>query len=196
MKLKTLLALADALHVSAVLLLYQESQNAQIQTLALMLEGQSPEFVDGIIELVRTCIANFDSKEDKILLICEDCYEKGEFPNGLDENSFELSNVFNILMPNEKLTMKLQSKLEKDQWSIEETKKLLEAIDKYDDKWDEIAKVFEGKRTKADIFKRSPAAITVDSFLEKHLAKSYLNIIDKEKIITPKQKLQICDNLP
>lgn len=91
-----------------------------------------------------------NSKEDKILLICEECYEKGEFPNGLDENSFELSNVFNILMPNEKLTMKLQSKLEKDQWSIEETKKLLEAIDKYDDKWDEIAKVFEGKRTKAD----------------------------------------------
>lgn len=66
MKLKTLLALADALHVSADLLLYQESQNAQIQTLALMLEGQSPEFVDGIIELVRICIATFDSKEDKI----------------------------------------------------------------------------------------------------------------------------------
>lgn len=66
MKLKTPLAFADALHVSAVLLLYQESQNAQIQTLALMLEGQSPEFVDGIIELVRTCIANFDSKEEKI----------------------------------------------------------------------------------------------------------------------------------
>ena len=66
MKLKTLLALADALHVSADLLLYQESQNAQIQTLALMLKGQSPELVDGIIELVRTCIANFDSKEDKI----------------------------------------------------------------------------------------------------------------------------------
>lgn len=62
MKLKTLLALADALHVSADLLLYQESRNAQIQTLTLMLEGQSPEFVDGIIELVRTCIENFDSK--------------------------------------------------------------------------------------------------------------------------------------
>lgn len=58
MKLKTLLALADALHVSADLLLYQESRNAQIQTLTLMLEGQSPEFVDGIIELVRTCIEN------------------------------------------------------------------------------------------------------------------------------------------
>lgn len=62
MKLKTLLALADALHVSADLLLYQESRNAQNQTLTLMLEGQSPVFVDGIIELVRTCIENFDSK--------------------------------------------------------------------------------------------------------------------------------------
>ena len=91
-----------------------------------------------------------NSKEDKILLICEDCYEKGEYPNGLTENSFELSNVFNILMPNERLTMKLQSKLEKDQWTVEETKKLLEAIDKYDDNWDEIEKVFEGKRTKTD----------------------------------------------
>ena len=66
MKLKTPLAFADALHVSADLLLYQESQNAQIQTLSLMLEGQSPEFVDGIIKLVCTCIANFDSKEEKI----------------------------------------------------------------------------------------------------------------------------------
>lgn len=64
MKLKTLLALAEALHVSADLLLYQESQSAQIHTLVLMLEGQSPEFIDGIIDLVRACMENFVSKQD------------------------------------------------------------------------------------------------------------------------------------
>lgn len=64
MKLKTLLSLAEALHVSADLLLYEESQNAQFQAITLMLKGQSPEFIDGIIELIRTCIENFDSKQD------------------------------------------------------------------------------------------------------------------------------------
>ena len=64
MKLKTLLALAEALHVSADLLLYQESQSAQIHTLVLMLEGQSPEFIDGIIDLVLACMENFVSKQD------------------------------------------------------------------------------------------------------------------------------------
>ena len=57
MKLKTLLALADALHVSADLLLYQESRNAQIQTLTLRLEGLAPALVGGSLELVATGVS-------------------------------------------------------------------------------------------------------------------------------------------
>lgn len=91
-----------------------------------------------------------NSNEDNILLICENCYEKKEFPNPLTKDDFELSNVFNILMPNEKFHTKLKERLENEKWTEEETKKLLDAIDTYDDNWDEIAKVFEGKRSKSD----------------------------------------------
>ena len=91
-----------------------------------------------------------NSNEDNILLICENCYEKNEFPNPLTKDDFELSNVFNILMPNEKFHTKLKERLENEKWTEEETKKLLDAIDTYDDNWDEIAKVFEGKRSKSD----------------------------------------------
>ena len=65
MKLKTLLALAEALHVSADLLLYQESQSAQIHTLVLMLEGQSPEFIDSIGN-VKKCAVGKHPKSEKL----------------------------------------------------------------------------------------------------------------------------------
>ena len=91
-----------------------------------------------------------NSSEDNILLICENCYEKKEYPSPLTKDDFELSNVFNILMPNERFHTKLKERLENEKWTEEETKKLLDAIDTYDDNWDEIAKVFEGKRSKSD----------------------------------------------
>ena len=94
---------------------------------------------------------NSSATEQKdILLICEECYDKGEFPKGLGKENFELSNVYNILMPNEKFHTKLKTRLEEEKWTEEETKMLLEAIDKYKDNWDEIIKVFNGKRNKSD----------------------------------------------
>ena len=62
MRLETLMAVADALNVSVDLLLYQNNTSAQIRTLASMLEGCSPEFVDGIIMLVRVCLEKFEQK--------------------------------------------------------------------------------------------------------------------------------------
>ena len=62
MRVETLVAVAEALNVSVDLLLYRKSMNAQLQTLSHMLEGCSPEFVDGIIMLVRVCLEKFEHK--------------------------------------------------------------------------------------------------------------------------------------
>lgn len=62
MRVETMMAVAEALNVSVGLLLYQESTNAQLQTLTRMLEGCSPEFIDGIIMLVRVCLEKFEHK--------------------------------------------------------------------------------------------------------------------------------------
>ena len=61
-RLESLMGVADALNVSVDLLLYQNNTSAQIRTLASMLEGCSPEFVDGIIMLVRVCLEKFEQK--------------------------------------------------------------------------------------------------------------------------------------
>ena len=62
MRVETLVAVAEALNVSVDLLLYRKSMSAQLQTLSRMLEGCSPEFVDGIIMLVRVCLEKFEHK--------------------------------------------------------------------------------------------------------------------------------------
>lgn len=61
MRIETMLLVASALHISVDLLLYQEheNENAQLQTLVRMLEGQPPEFLDGIILLVQVCLEKF-----------------------------------------------------------------------------------------------------------------------------------------
>lgn len=59
MRIETMLLVASALHISVDLLLYQENENAQLQALMRMLEGQPPEFVDGIIMLVQVCLEKF-----------------------------------------------------------------------------------------------------------------------------------------
>ena len=63
MRLETMLAFADALHISAGLLFYEENRDAQLQTLVKMLEGQPPEFLDGVIALVRVCVENFENRK-------------------------------------------------------------------------------------------------------------------------------------
>lgn len=59
MRIETMLLVASALHISVDLLLYQETENAQLQALVRMLEGQPPEFVDGIILRVQVCLEKF-----------------------------------------------------------------------------------------------------------------------------------------
>ena len=63
MKLETLRAFADALDISVGLLFYQENKNELILTLAKMLDGQSSEFIESIMALVRVCMVNFEKKK-------------------------------------------------------------------------------------------------------------------------------------
>ena len=63
MKLETLRAVAEALDISVGLLFYQENQDELLLTLTKMLEGQPPEFIEGIMALVRVCLENFENKK-------------------------------------------------------------------------------------------------------------------------------------
>ena len=94
----------------------------------------------------------YKQQESKnMMLICENCYEKGDFPLGLSKEDFELSNVYNIFVPNDKFNCKLKERLDNEKWTEEDTDKLLNAIQlKGEGNWDEIVKVFDGKKTKSD----------------------------------------------
>ena len=63
MKMETLRAFADALEISVGLLFYQENESELLLTLTKMLDGQSPEFIEGILALTRTCLKNFGNKQ-------------------------------------------------------------------------------------------------------------------------------------
>ena len=63
MKMETLHAFADALDISVGLLFYQENESELLLTLTKMLDGQSPEFIEGIIALTRACLENFGNKQ-------------------------------------------------------------------------------------------------------------------------------------
>lgn len=65
MKIETLDAFADALGISVGLLFYQESNGELLLTLTKMLDGQPPEFIEGILALTRSCIENFGNKHIK-----------------------------------------------------------------------------------------------------------------------------------
>ena len=94
----------------------------------------------------------YKQQESKnMMLICDNCYEKGDFPLGLSKEDFELSNVYNIFVPNDKFNCKLKERLDNEKWTEEDTDKLLNAIQlKGEGNWDEIVKVFDGKKTKSD----------------------------------------------
>ena len=79
-------------------------------------------------------------KNIKQLLICEECYEDAEntLPEGIKKEDFEISSIYNIFCK-EKLDEKITNKLEEEKWKEEETQRLLDAIEKYEDNnWDEI----------------------------------------------------------
>jgi len=48
------------------LLFYQENRDGMLLTLAKMLDGQSPEFIEGIIALTRACLENFGNKQTNL----------------------------------------------------------------------------------------------------------------------------------
>lgn len=66
MKMETLRAFADALGISVGLLFYQENRSELLLTLTKMLDGQSPEFIEGIIALTRACLENFGNKQTNL----------------------------------------------------------------------------------------------------------------------------------
>jgi hypothetical protein len=91
---------------------------------------------------------NNNNNNNSSFLICENCYEKNLFPNDLKKEDFELSNIYNIFEPNNKITEKLSERIEKEKWTKEETKKLIDLIEKFGENWEEIEKNFEGKKQK------------------------------------------------
>ena len=46
--------------------IYQENRDELLLTLAKMLDGQSPEFIEGIIALTRACLENFGNKQTNL----------------------------------------------------------------------------------------------------------------------------------
>lgn len=63
-KVRTLLATAQALHVSCDALLYRENGTAQLETIKRLLADQPSEYLAGIETLVRTCTENFEPKKN------------------------------------------------------------------------------------------------------------------------------------
>lgn len=63
MNLETPRSISDALGVSVGHLLYQENKDELLLTLAKILDGQSPEFIEGILALTRACLENFGNKQ-------------------------------------------------------------------------------------------------------------------------------------
>ena len=113
-------------------------------------------------EKIKTnCVINIDNKNinhtnvknSKALLICEDCYNENNFPEGVDKSDFELSSIYNLFCK-EKLDKKITDELEEEKWTEAETQKLINAFEKYDDNnWDQIVSFVNGNtgtKTKQD----------------------------------------------
>jgi hypothetical protein len=84
------------------------------------------------------------------LLLCEACYDSSNFPKDFTKEDFEVSNFFNIINPSEskpfinsEFNTNLREKIESEQWSFDETMKLIEALEKHGENWEEITKVMK-----------------------------------------------------
>ena len=94
-----------------------------------------------IISISNNNLKKDSPKNFKSLLICEDCYSKGEksLPEGIKKEDFEISSIYNIFCKDNKIEGKITSKLDEDKWKEEETQKLLDALEKYgDNNWNEV----------------------------------------------------------
>ena len=97
---------------------------------------------------------NIDEKSlnKEFNLICQECYSNNDIslPNNLKRENFELSSIYN-LFSKEKLNEKIINKLNNENWTEEEDKKLLEGL-KNSLNWDDIIKSLgdENNKTKKD----------------------------------------------
>lgn len=64
-KVRTLLAIAQALNVSCDALLYEEGDTAQLENIKRLLADQPSEYLAGIEKLIRTCIEEFEPRQQK-----------------------------------------------------------------------------------------------------------------------------------
>lgn len=62
-KVRTLLAIAQALNVSCDALLYREGDTAQLENIKRLLAGQPSEYLPGIEKFLRTLVEEFEPKQ-------------------------------------------------------------------------------------------------------------------------------------
>lgn len=92
-------------------------------------------------ENIYNQLFSMKDKEKDALLLCENCFETGNYPKNLTKEDFELGNFFNIVNPSEKFHSKLKEKLELEKWTVEETMQLIDSLEKHGENWEEIIKV-------------------------------------------------------
>ena len=85
---------------------------------------------------------NVDSENENkdFCLICEYCYNNNDvtFPNNLKKENFELSSIYNLLSK-DKLNNKIVEKLNEENWTDEQNKKLLDVLkNENDKKWEDV----------------------------------------------------------
>ena len=97
---------------------------------------------------------NIDEKSvnKEFFLICDECFSNNDIPlpNNLKRENFELSSIYN-LFSKEKLNGRIIDKINKDKWTEEENKKLIEGIKK-DSNWEDVVNSLGNntKKTKKD----------------------------------------------
>lgn len=63
MKLVTLYKIALALNVSSDALMYKADDNKHISNIQRLLVNQTPEFIKGVEDMIRTCVKNFGQND-------------------------------------------------------------------------------------------------------------------------------------
>jgi SWI/SNF related-matrix-associated actin-dependent regulator of chromatin subfamily C len=91
---------------------------------------------------------NKAKSKSNVSLVCVSCYEVKL--NKESQVNYELANFFNIINQNDDFHNILKEKTDNENWTKEQKMKLVEAIEKHGENWEEILNVFGGKKTKQD----------------------------------------------
>ena len=88
----------------------------------------------------------------EFFIVCEECYLNSDIPlpNNLKRENFELCSIIN-LFSKEKINNKIKNRINKENWTEEENKKLLEGL-KNKQNWEEIVKSIGNNKTKNDCY--------------------------------------------